>query len=111
MLRKSSINVICDKFSEALEPPKLVVPITVKEPFSTWSIVAVGLMSIANNDSHTKKRIITSVVYVTRWTVVQAEVICTSNDICRFIGKDCKQFWGTQAAHRPRRTQVSYIYH
>lgn len=67
MTMRDNVNeVICqckifEKFSTAPDPPKLFISITRKEPFSTWSINAVGPMTIAKNGPHTKNYIVAAV--------------------------------------------------
>lgn len=85
---------ICKKFASTPTPAKTVIPITAKEPFSTWVIDVVGPMPTAKNDDHCKNYIITAVKYVTRWTVAQAFVHHTGNDIRRFIGKEILSKFG-----------------
>lgn len=62
---------ICEKFTSVPEPPKSIIPITVKEPFSTWSIDVVGPMPTAKNDVHAKNYIVTSLYSVTQWIVAK----------------------------------------
>ena len=85
---------ICEKFASTHAPPKSVIPVTVKEPFSTWAIDVVGPMPTPKNNTHCKKYIITAVEYVTRWTVAQAVVNHTGKDIRRFIGKEIVSKFG-----------------